>query len=191
MALDDLLSYPDEEPAGPPAPRPRLLFHWVLKPFGLALAGGVLGGLLLRATGLAVPYPLAVMVLLAVLLLVRIVRWIEVRPVPEGLRGGQRPPPVEPGPPDGLYLATAVWDTRLAWLRLQNDPEQFTRTVQPRLVKLVDERLKLRHGVSRQDQPEQARILLGEPLWAFVTTPVRKTMRPRDLAELVSRMEAI
>ena len=92
---------------------------------------------------------------------------------------------------DGLVTATTRWDNRLSWVRLQNDKGQFARSVQPRLIELVDERLRVRHGVVRVADPVRARALLGEQLWAFVTTPVPKNPTPRELAGLITLMEAL
>jgi hypothetical protein len=192
-SLDELLRYEEEEPASHRvAPRPSS-FRWLVRPVIIAVLGSVIGGLMMRAFGLAVPYPLIFMILLAAQLLRRTLAWVNPAPIPVTLLHQVRQPTGEhhSTPADGLYLATARWDTRLAWVRLQHDPEQFARTVQPRLVQLIDERLRLRHGVLRDREPERARELLGEPLWTFVSRPVRQGMSPRDVTALIGWMEKL
>ena len=58
-----------------------------------------------------------------------------------------------------MQLAVARWDTRLAWVRMQHDPHQFARTVQPRLIQLVDERLRnLLRSACDDDRVERRRL---------------------------------
>lgn len=191
--LDELLRYEDDEPVSHRLPRRPSSFRWLVKPVLIAGIGSVVGVLLARLVGLAIPYPLVFMLLLAAQLLYRTIKWIAPAPVPSTLLRDVTPRRADPAdlPADGLYLATTRWDTRLAWVRLQHDPEQFGRTVQPRLVQLVDERLRLRHGIIREREPERARRLVGDPLWTFLTRPVHQNVSPRELAELITMMEKI
>ena len=46
-------------------------------------------------------------------------------------------------------------------------------------------------GITLASDPQRARHLLGEPLWALVTEPVRRPPTGRELAALVKLMEAI
>jgi hypothetical protein len=192
MTLDELLKYEDDEPAPHRAPAPPSRYRWLLRPVLIALIGALVGGFILRLLGAAVPFSLIFMILLAVQLLHRALRWVDPQPVPLGLRrplafAGDE----DSSPADGMQLAVARWDTRLSWVRMQHDPHQFARTVQPRLVQLVDERLRLRHGVVRSADPARARAVLGDPLWAFVTTPVRMDVTPADVAALIRQMEEL
>jgi hypothetical protein len=190
-SLDDLLSYPEEEPS-PHRARRRSRYRWLIAPVLISAVGAVVGGGILRLMGLGAPYTLIFMVLLVVQLLRRTLAWIAPARVPASLLH-----PVESAgrvgetAADGLYLATARWDTRLSWVRLQHDPAQFARTVQPRIVQLLDERLRLRHGVRRETEPDRARELLGDALWTFATRPVARSMTPRELAALITQMEAL
>lgn len=192
MSLDDLLRYEDDEPTPHRAPVPPSRYRWLIPPVIISVIGALVGGLFLRALGVAVPYPLIFMMVLAVQLLYRWLRWVDPQPIPRGLR---LPVFVDendvPPPADGLQLAVTRWDTRLSWVRLQNDPNQFARTIQPRLIQLVDERLRLRHGIVRSVDPARARAMLGDPLWTFMTTPVRAQVTPADLAVLIRQMEEL
>jgi hypothetical protein len=189
--FDDLLKYEDDEPGAHRQAAGRSGYRWLLRPALLSLAGAVGVGVVARVAGFAVPYPLIFMVLLVVQLLHRALAWIAPGPVPGSLRQALHPPVDAEPAQDGLTMATGRWDTRLSWARLQSDPAHFSRTVQPRMVQLIDERLRLGHGVVRASDPARARALLSDPLWTFVTTPVRTTITPRDLAALISQMEEL
>jgi hypothetical protein len=192
MTLDDLLRYEDDEPTPHRQDKPPSRYRWLIGPVVISLIGALVGGFILRLLALAVPYTLLFMILLAVQLLHRSLRWVDAKPIPQGLRGPiLSPEDAESPPADGMQLAVARWDTRLSWVRMQHDPHQFARTVQPRLVQLVDERLRLRHGVARSADPARARAVLGDPLWTFMTTPVSTDVRPADLAALIRQMEEL
>jgi hypothetical protein len=194
-SLDDLLTYEEPPPPKPTSHRERPS-RWLLKAVLLAAGGGLIGYGVLRLSGVAVPYPLIVAVLLALQLLVRAVRDLHVAPVPNTLRRHQ---PVTDQTADaggweeqdGLRLAVTGWATRLAWLHSRSDPRQFIRSVQPRLVQIIEERLRLRHGVTLERDPDRCRELLGEPLWTLVTQPVPRNPSPRELNALVKQMEGL
>jgi hypothetical protein len=192
MSLDDLLRYEEDEPTPHRAPTPPSRYRWLVAPVVISLVGTLAGGFLLRVLGAAVPFTLIFMMLLAALLIYRWLRWVDPQPIPRGLRLPVFTSEDDAArPTDGLQLAVTRWDTRLSWVRLQNDPHQFARTIQPRLVQLIDERLRLRHGIVRSTDPTRARAVLGSPLWTFVTTPVRAQVTPADLAVLIRQMEEI
>jgi hypothetical protein len=191
--LDDLLTYEEEEPPKPTSHRERPS-RWLLKMTLLAAGAALLVYLLLRLFGLDVPYLLIFCLLLTLILVRRVMRDLQTAPVPGTLR---RAPTAAPdgdgdggwGERDGLELATTRWHTRLSWLHTRRDPRQFARTVQPHLVQIIEERLRLRHGVSVSADPIRARALLGDPLWTFVSQPVAKNPSPRELAALVKTVE--
>jgi hypothetical protein len=189
--FEGVLQYEDDEPDGHQRSSARSRYRWLLRPVLISLVLTAGGGLIMRVLGTSVPFPLIFMVLLAVQLLRRALAWIAPGPVPDSLLGRRTGRASADRGDDGLRLATGRWETRLSWARLQSDPHQFARTVQPRLIQLVDERLRLRHGVVRAHDPVKARALLGDALWTFVTTPVHTTMTPRDLAAVISQMEAL
>jgi len=195
--LDDLLGYdePEPEPELPDRSGADATWWWLLKTALLAavVAAPVWG--ILRMVGLDVPYPLLLMIGLVGRTLRSLLRWIAPRALPPTLTR----PSVElisedqaaGTAQDGLYLATARWDTRLSWTKVHGDKTQFARTVQPKIVEIVDERLWLRHGISRAGDPARARALLGEQLWGFVTEPVPRNLTPREVAGLIALMEAV
>ncbi len=193
-SLDDLLDYEAEEPE-PPGRSPDTAWWWLAKAVIWSVVLTLPVWAFFRIAGFEVPYPLIAMVLLAARVLRALLRWVNPRPLPATLI---RPSTelvsedlAEAPERDGLQLAVARWDNRLSWIRLQSDKGQFARTIQPRLVEIIDERLRLRHGLVRTRDPVRARAVLGEPLWTFVTTPVPKNLPPRDLAGLITLMERI
>ncbi|MFC3504389.1 hypothetical protein ACFOOK_25940 [Micromonospora krabiensis] len=90
---------------------------------------------------------------------------------------------------DALRTAINGWEVPLDWSATR--PERFTGVILPRLGELADERLRLKHGVTRDSDPVRARALLGERLWTFLETPPRRTPSPRDLAVIVAELEKI
>ena len=90
---------------------------------------------------------------------------------------------------DTLRVAVRRWEQQLDWA--QHDSERFSRIVQPALAELADERLRLRHGVTRASDPRRARELLGEPLWQVLDDPGRRPPKARELSAWVDALEKI
>ncbi|MGC4809282.1 hypothetical protein ACLQ29_01965 [Micromonospora sp. DT228] len=190
-SIDDLLGSEEEAaPRGPQEPRSRV--GPVVR--ALAWAAAVVAVLLvgLRAVGLQVSLPVLVAGVLAVLAVRRVTALLAPPPPsPAGGRGGT-------GEEDGSYnwgardaLRTAInrWEWPLDWSTTR--PERFTGVVLPRIAELADERMRLKHGVTRESDPARARVLLGDRLWTFLETPPRRTPSPRDLAVIVAELEKI
>ncbi|WDZ86882.1 hypothetical protein [Micromonospora cathayae] len=187
--IDDLLRFAEEEDApGRPESRRGGWLRWLLRT--VLVTGAVTAVLVavLRAVGFTVSLPVLVAGVLALLG----VRTVTGRLAP--------PPPSrrhtrvsrETGPPptrDALRTAVNGWELPLGWAT--SDPERFTRVVLPRIAELADERLRQRHGVTREADPARARTLLGDRLWAFLAAPGRRPPSPRDLAAIVAELEKI
>jgi hypothetical protein len=184
--LDDLLSY-DDPPRRKRRRRPntRLVRFTVLAVIASLLIWGFL-----RSRGVAVPYVLLLTICLAVVAMIEIIRRLSPPQVPDALRDTQVVTP-KPGMPDadGTYRAVRRWVQRLDWSR--DDMQRFVTRVRPAIVELVDERLWLRHAVSRATEPERAQALCGPDLWGFITVPVTRTISPNELATVVAAMEAL
>jgi hypothetical protein len=194
-SLDDLLTYDEPEPERPGRSGSDALWWWLLKASGIAGALAAVAYGIIRLAGYSVPYLLLFMVFLCLIVLYGLLGWVRARPLPPTLVRASAELVSEDQEAghgqDGLYLATARWDTRLAWVRLQHDKAQFARTVQPLLIGIIDERLRQRHGVLRSADPRRARALMGEQLWAFVTVPAAKNPSPRDVAGVIALMEEL
>jgi hypothetical protein len=190
-SIDDLLSFEEEAPPRTVQPRggrvrPVLRFLAV----AAAVVAVVLAGL--RAVGLQVSIAVIVAGVLALLAVRRVTTALAPPPPP---RAGGRAPV---GEEDGSYhwgtrdaLRTAIngWERPLDWSG--GNRQRFTERILPRIGELADERLRQRHGLTRESDPGRARTLLGEPLWRFLSTPSRRPPSPRDLAAIVAELEKL
>ncbi|MCZ7439726.1 hypothetical protein O7598_25220 [Micromonospora sp. WMMC241] len=190
-SIDDLLGT-GEEPTGraerPSGGRARGLLRTVL--VTAAVVAVIL--VVLRAVGLSVPIWIIVAGVLAVLAVRRVTAALSPPPPPRA--GARAPAGEEPGSwnwsaRDALRTAINGWERPLDWCA--DNRERFTERVLPRLGELADERLRQRHGVTRDSDPARARALLGEPLWTFLGTPARRPPTPRDLAAIVAELEKL
>jgi hypothetical protein len=90
---------------------------------------------------------------------------------------------------DGLRSAVRRWEQQLGWS--QSEADRFSRNVLPVLAELTDERLRLRHGITRASDPHRARELLGEPLWRLLADRDRRPPKARELAAYVEALERL
>ncbi|MFI6233788.1 hypothetical protein ACIBD9_09555 [Micromonospora sp. NPDC050784] len=190
-SIDDLLAF--EEEAAPVGPGPRdSRWRPVLR--SLAWAAALVAVLLvgLRAVGLQVSLPVLIAGVLAVLAVRRVTALLAPPPPPPGgsrVGAGEEDGSYNWGARDALRSAINRWEWPLDWSATR--PERFTGTVLPRIGELADERMRLKHGVTRESDPARARALLGDRLWTFLETPPRRTPSPRDLAVIVAELESI
>ncbi|MEV6690157.1 hypothetical protein AB0M35_01585 [Micromonospora sp. NPDC051196] len=191
-SIDDLLSFSEERPVQPEQRRGGRL-RSVATFLGVTAATTVVLVAGLRAVGLR----LSLLVLVAAVVTLLLVRRIVALLAPPS-RTVQSATSRPGGEEDGMYnwdardaLRTAIngWELPLEWTK--NRPERFTKMILPRLAELADERLRLKHGVTRESDPARARALLGERLWLFLETPSRRIPSPRDLAVIVAELEKI
>jgi hypothetical protein len=92
-------------------------------------------------------------------------------------------------PTDGVRYAINRWDDRLSWG--ERDGARFAAIVLPRLADLIDERLRQRHGFTAKADPEQARAILGEDVWRFMTQSGTRAASPRDVASIIAVVEGL
>ena len=186
--LDDLFGMPAGPPAEEgPAPRgrrsrvPRLIGEIAL--IGLTTVVIVAG---LRAGGVRIP----VLLIVAALLGLRLVLWaasaVAPPPAPK-LRS--RIGRADPAVADALQAAVRRWEGNLE--QAHSDPERGARNVLPVLAELTDERLRLRHGITRASDPRRARELLGDGLWSALANPGRGGLRGRDIETFVNVLERL
>ncbi|QOC93629.1 hypothetical protein [Micromonospora craniellae] len=192
-SIDDLLSFEEERPVQHEPLRGGWL-RSVVAFLAVTAAATVVLVAGLRAVGLRV----SLVVLVAGVVTVLAVRRIVATLAPPPRSGPAVARPQQDGEEDGMYnwdardaLRTAIngWELPLEWSKTQ--PERFSHLILPRIAELADERLRLKHGVTRESDPGRARALLGERLSTFLDTPPRRTPSPRDLAAIVAELEKI
>jgi hypothetical protein len=97
-------------------------------------------------------------------------------------------PPAEEPDDDARLLLTSL-ESRLSWGA--SDPDRFRERMRPELVGLATDLLRTRRGVDPRTQPEQARTILGDPLWQLMTGPLERSPSRAELARMVQALERI
>jgi hypothetical protein len=90
---------------------------------------------------------------------------------------------------DGIRRASRRWEQRLDYA--QDDARHLAHLIRPAFADLVNERLRLVHGVTWASDPQRVRALIGPQLWKFLTEPVPRRVTPQEIAILVAQMEAL
>ncbi|MEV4463069.1 hypothetical protein AB0J51_05535 [Micromonospora echinofusca] len=191
-SIDDLLSFEEERPA-PVEPSRGGRVGRMLRPVAGVAAVVVVLVAGLRVVGLRVSLPVLVAGVVALFLVRRVVAALA--PPPPSRSGGRTPATTDDdgtwnwGARDALRAAINGWERPLDWAG--KDRERFAERILPRIGELADERLRQRHGLTRESDPERARALLGDRVWTFLSTPSRRPPSPRDLAAIVAELEKI
>jgi hypothetical protein len=191
--LDELFGF-DEDPLGPSVregPRP-----WVVRSALHSFALSAVVYTAFHIVNLGPPYPL-ILAMCAGAVLVRRAVGATAEPQWQRTRDAVRPPAamrrIEPGGwfagGDGMLDAVRRWDRRLDWGA--GGRPRFDATVAPRLGELADERLRLRHSLTRASDPGRARDLLGDEVWALLHGQGEQVPSPREIAAVVTRLEAL
>ncbi|GAA3336817.1 hypothetical protein GCM10020358_10800 [Amorphoplanes nipponensis] len=193
--LEDLFgSRPAEvmlpDPPEDTADRPRSRLGWAVRNVLLVGVATVVTVAALRSRGISVSVLLIVAAFVALRLLMLAVSEVAPPPLPRSAaRRGEDDGDYRWAGTDTLRVAVRRWEQQLDWS--QRDAEKFSRNVLPVLAELADERLRLRHGITRASDPRRARELLGGPLWEFLDQPGRRAPKPRDLDTYVEALEKI
>lgn len=185
--LDDLLGYDDapRRPRRTLAPRAKIVLRIVL-PFVIAY---LLHNFLRVRFQVDVPYVFLASTLVCLEALRAILSRLKPLPLPAGLRDAPSAPSGRGSDIDGIGESVMRWTTRLDWHA--EDFRRFEQMVKPALVDIVDERLRVAHGVSRAGDPQRARAIVPAPLWSFIHEPMTHNMNPQEIATLVAQMEAL
>ena len=96
--------------------------------------------------------------------------------------------PAEQPDDDGRLLLTSL-ESRLSWGA--SDPNRFRERVRPELVGLATDLLRTRRGVDPRVQPDQARTILGAPLWQLMTGPLERSPSRAELVRMIEALERI
>jgi hypothetical protein len=192
--LEDLFGSRPFEVAQPEveevAEKPRSRVGWLIRNALLIAVATVVVVAGLRSRGINVSVLLIVAAFVALRLLMLAVSEVAPPPLPRSAaRRGEESGDYRWGGTDSLRAAVGRWERQLEWS--QQDVEKFSRNVLPVLAELTDERLRLKHGITRSSDPRRARELVGEPLWGFLDQPGRRAPKPRELAPYVDALERI
>jgi hypothetical protein len=198
--LDALFSFAEERPVEEyveVVERPPSRAWWVIRNLLLVVAATVVTEAALRFARISVSLLLIVAAFVALRLLMLAVAQVAPPPRPKrGERGSGRDH--NRADDEGLYtwtgsdslrVAVRRWEQRLSWA--QSDPEAFSRNVLPVLAELTDERLRLRHGITRASDPRRARELLGDGVWVLLSEPVRRAPKARELGDYLETLERL
>lgn len=113
-----------------------------------------------------------------------------------GIRQRTMTAPQPPAPPRGEAvepLAQLAQIERSVALS-RSSALEFEHRVQPQLRRTASERLKLRHGVDLDRDPEAARSLLGDAAWTLLTTSHARddrTARPPGIDAILEAIERL
>jgi hypothetical protein len=188
--LDELFSdrdEPIEETTEAAAPKPRSTALWLLRNGALVAAASTVAVAALRAGGLHAPLILVVAAFIGLRLVLLAVSQVSPPPLPKRRGGGSASSSGPAG--DALRAAVRRWERTLD--RAHADSDLYSRNVLPVLAELTDERLRLRHGITRASDPRRARELLGDPMWAALHDPSRRSARTRDIETFVDVLERL
>ncbi|WP_306206049.1 hypothetical protein [Actinoplanes sp. RD1] len=187
MSLDELFTEEgDDRPGGEHPEKRHSRFGWLVRTVLLVGGATAITMAVLHARGIKVSLLLVATAFLALRLMMWAVSQVAPPPAP------RRSTPA--GSPDGqrgdtLQQAVRRWERQLDWSK--DDGERFSRIVLPALAELTDERLRLRHGVTRASDPRRAREIMGEPLWQLLAGSERRLPKPREMASYVDALERI
>jgi hypothetical protein len=196
VGLDDLFGQQGgpQRPVGGSLTSPGA--RWLVGRVFFAVAGAIVLYGALYVMRLTVPFPLLVVTIFVVTLVKYILGGVSAPPLPRQVTGrGLRPmdPSATAGgadedPHDGVAVAVGRWTTRLGWL----GEGRKGREAQPAwLGDLVDGRLRVRYGFTRDSDPRRAREMMGEHLWRMLQDPLAGSRSPADMAVLVKRIEEL
>lgn len=161
---------------------------WVLRAAGTALLVATCTSVVIWVVAVANGYQLAFGQLLAVFTVLLLVPWtVEAIHAPPDLPARFDPDRADlPGRP---FVQADRWEHRLTVSG--DDVERFNRVVRSRVAVVAAERLRQRHGVRLDRQPERARAILGDGLYDFLTGPLPRCPTPDEMDRIIARIERI
>ncbi|GIF19283.1 hypothetical protein BJ973_006328 [Actinoplanes tereljensis] len=187
--LDQLFSFRDDpvEEVVEAAPKQKSRAWWVVRNALLIAGATVVTIAAMRAGGLHISVLLVVAFFIGLRAVLYAVSEVAPPPLPKRRGGSQYKD--DGRALDSLRAAVRRWERNLD--RAHTDPDLYTSNVLPVIAELADERLRLRHGITRTSDPRRARELLGDPLWAALHDHGRRTAKSRELETYVDALERL
>ncbi|MBU2668814.1 hypothetical protein KOI35_35415 [Actinoplanes bogorensis] len=187
--LEDLFGQREEPPvADEPAPeRRRSWTAWALRNLLLIALATVVVVAVLRSADYEISIIFVVTALAGLRLILLAVAEVRAPAAPK--RSDRRAGSDGSAGTDSLRAAVRRWEQNLE--RANAEDDLYSRNVLPVLAELTDERLRLRHGITRATDPRRARELLGEPLWEALHERGRRMPKARDLESYVDVLERL
>jgi hypothetical protein len=185
--LDDLLTYDDH--ARRSRPRRAGTARKVLIPVVVALTISVVAHLVLNIIRVGVPFALVLATAMAIVALRYTLRALEIQRLPQTLLASAPVRHMAQSKTDGMSEAARSWNNRLEFAH--DDSGRLDRLIRPAFVEIIDERVRLGHGITRASDPDLFRQLVGPELWKFMTMPVPRRFSPHMIATLVAQMEEL
>ena len=187
--LDELFGAGEPEEPAPEAPpeKRRSWTGWALRNLLVVTLATVVVVATLRSADVDVDVVFVAAALIVLRLILLAVSLVSAPPVPKRRAAGGNG---DGGPgTDALRAAVRRWERTLD--RAHADADTYSRNVLPVLAELTDERLRLRHGITRASDPRRARALVGDPLWAALHDRGRRTPKARELETYVDALERL
>lgn len=191
VGLDDLFGTVEGQPAAFAGSGNA---RWLLGRAFLSVAVGavIYGGLMFLEY--VVPYPLIVVTVFTAALVKHLLSGLGIRRLPRQLTGqglravvtGRRP---YPEADDGIAIAVGQWQSKL--VSSGRGRGKLPRQTVSDLRDLVDERLRQRHGVTRDTDPVRAQEMMGEHLWRMLHATRGSSPTQEDVALAVQRIEEL
>ncbi len=184
--IDELLGE-EIEPRGHASPSRLTPLGLIVQVAILAASlSGVVWGVV-RAIGYAIPYPLIALSFFALLIGWRVAWTLRAPASPIASFTDDEP---DRRTTDSPFAETRLWVDRLDGVR--GDLEQFRWILLPAIKALVDERLRLRYGITRYSHPDRAAEILGPRLVPFLDSQqLRRVPTPAELSALVKELEEL
>jgi hypothetical protein len=155
---------------------------------GLLVGGGVWASVW-AAGGSVRPWLMFSITIASCLLVALVARLAELRVSADGVAVGRvralRPAPPTDRERGGLDRLERLLD------KAMQDPGRFDFVVRQRLRDLVDHRLRMRYGVDSESDPVRVHDLVGDQLWAVITTRTDQVPTREQLTQWVQRIEAL
>ena len=86
------------------------------------------------------------------------------------------------------FARVMLWESALTDV---SNIDHFNKRLRPRIAQVAAERLRARHGIDLDTEPERAASVLGWPMYTMLTQPATERLDRRHLEFMIHRIEEI